>query len=460
MPRLTALDFAMFALESRDRPVHVGPLVILKPKSRASPGFADRLLEQMLRRPVGAPFHYRLRTAGLEVPRLEVDPDADLAKHVHRLTLRAPGTDKALLAKVCELHEERLDRSRMLWELWIIDGLRDGRVAIYAKVHHGIIDGATFIKALQHWLAKSASTRTTRAMWEGLPVATRTGKAAAARPLAQRLAKLLKGASGTMLTTASVYKLIAEQGLKSLGMGKGMPLPFTKTPRVFSAAPSAKRTFAYCTLPLAEMKALGKANDGTVNDVLLTVLDVALASYLKARGVAIAKPLVVDMPIALGGAGGRNQIAVLQFPLGAPGSGPMERFAAILAQTSELKDQIRGKSGETIMMFTALVHGIPALFERLNLGKAPLLANMVVSNPFGLAEKRYLMGAEVEAMLPISTLPPGQSLNITSTNYGEDIVIAFLAMAKAVPEIETLAAQAVKAFAKLKAESRKRGRKA
>jgi diacylglycerol O-acyltransferase / wax synthase len=459
MPKLSIVDFAMFALETRDRPMNVGPLTVLKPTPRAAAGFADRLVERMLQRKAGAPFHYRLNSSGIGLPSLEVDPNADCAKHVHRLTLRAPGSYKALFAKVCQLHGKPLDRTRMLWELYVIDGLRDGRVAVYAKVHHGIIDGASFMKAMLRWLAPTPAQRTVRALWEELPdSAARARRPAPATPLASRLSGLVGDAAGSLRTTGSLYKLVAEQCLKSLGMGKGLPLPFMGTPRVLNAVPTAHRVFAYCNLPLADMKAFGKAHGATVNDVLLAVLDIALAEYLKARGVKADRPVVADMPVALAGTGGGNEITILQIPLGAPGSDPMARLAAICAQTREMKEQIRGKPGETFMLFSALVHGLPALFEALKLNDAPLLANMVISNPYGITEKRYLMGAEVELSLPVSVVAPGQTLNITAVTSANGLDVAFIGIKEGVPEIESLAAQTVKAFATLKAAGTKRGK--
>jgi diacylglycerol O-acyltransferase len=457
MPKLSVVDFAMFALETPERPFQVGPLTVLKPTPRAVPGFADRLVERMLQRKVGAPFHYRLNTSGIGLPSLEVDPDTDPASHVHRITLRAPGSDKALFARVCQLHAKRLDRSRMLWELYVIDGLRDGRVAVYAKVHHGIIDGTAFMKAMLRWLAPSPAQRTVRALWEELPdSAALAHRSASATPLAGRLSKLLGEAAGSVRTTGSVYKLVAEQCLKSLGLGKGLPLPFAGTPRVLHAAPSSHRVFAYCNLPLTEMKAFGKSHGATVNDVLLAVLDIALADYLEAQGVKADKPIVADMPVALAGTKGGNQITILQVPLGAPGSGPMARLAAICAQTREMKEQVRGKTGETFMLYSALVHGLPALFEALKLNEAPVLANMVISNPYGITERRYLMGAEVELSLPVSVVAPGQTLNITAVTTANGLDIAFIGIKEGVPGIASLAAKTVKAFATLKAAATRR----
>ena len=111
------------------------------------------------------------------------------------------------------------------------------------------------------------------------------------------------------------------------------------------------------------------------------------------------------------------------------------------------------------MLHSVITHGLPSLFEGLGLRDAPLLANMVVSNPFGFTEKRYMMGAEIGLALPVSVVAPGQVLNITAVNYVDRYQIAFLAIAEAVPDIGVLAKYTEEAFATLAASLRGKGRK-
>jgi diacylglycerol O-acyltransferase len=386
------------------------------------------------------------------------DPAFDLAQHVHRITLRKPGTLHALLAKVCELHPQRLDRSRPLWEFYLIDGLEGGRVALYAKMHHGIVDGAGFVKIILRWLSASPKDRVVRAMWEGVEGATAVRREQDS--LARRVGKLLRMGAGTARTALSFSQLLWHQGMTTLGADKGVPLPFVTTSDALKAAPSARRSFAHCTLPLGQVKALGKTRDATVNDMLLTVLDIALIRYLKRKHAAPAKPLVADMPVALGAGGsGGNRIAMVQLPLGAPDLDPVERLEAIAARTRAVKGQLHGGAGDAAMLHSILTHGLPSLWEALRLQDAPLLANLVVSNPFGFADKRYLMGAEVDLVLPISVVAPGQVLNITAVNYVDRYQIAFLAIAEAVPDIGLLATYTEEAFATLATSLGGNGRK-
>jgi hypothetical protein len=151
---------------------------------------------------------------------------------------------------------------------------------------------------------------------------------------------------------------------------------------------------------------------------------------------------------------------MVQIPLGAPGLDPAERLDAIKAKTQAVKGQLHGGAGDAAMLHSIITHGLPSVFEGLGLHDTPLLANLVVSNPFGFADKRYLMGAEVELVLPISVVAPGQVLNITAVNYEDRYQIAFLAIAEGVPDIGLLATYTEEAFATLAARLTGGGRRA
>ena len=445
MPTLSAMDLAMFMLESPERPFNIGPLVLLRPSKAAAPAaFADKLRDKLLKRPPGPPFNVQLKMSLLKAPAVEPMARPELKRHVHRLTLDGASMPQ-LLEKVCELHEPLLDRSGLLWQFWIIDGLADGRVALYGKVHHGIIDGRTFVKAVTQWLSTDAKDRSVRAMWDGVERSSGSG-----RQRTGLLQQLMKGGAlltGTLRSGVDMAGLLAEQGLRSAGLRKGLPLPFLKVPGVFEGKLSAKRSFAWCTLPLAPMKALGKPHGATVNDLLLTVLDMAMHGYLAERGQAITEPLVADMPVALAaGAKGSNQIAVLQFPLGAGDATVLQRLQKIRAETGQLKQSLGQRGSDTVMLYTTLVHALPILVERVAAKAAPMHSNLLVSNPFGLEGQRWLMGAAVELALPVSVVAAGHKLNVTAVSLGERLQLGFLAMPDAVPQIERLARLAEQAF--------------
>ena len=452
---MSVLDMAFFMLETRERMSNVGPLAILRPPAgtRSAKAFADRLMKQMKARPVGAPFNLRYRPAGLQgLPCLETVAEVDLDAHCHRVTLPAPGTDAQLFEAVCRLHEARLDRSRPPWAFYIFDGLEGGRIALYAKVHHGIIDGRGFVELCTRWFNTDPADRSARALWEGPP--QRPAREAGMRSGID-VAALTARAAAAAKSAVSLYLALLRQTLASTKLSPGMPLPFVATPDALQARPSVRRTLGYCVLPLARMKAFGKAHEASVNDVLLTVLDMALNRYLLEHGRgADAPPLVVDMPVALpkkeGGSGG-NSIAVLQFAMGAAAASPLERLAQIRARTAEVKSHVKRTDATALVTYTAAVHGVPALMEALNFKRGPKLANMMISNPFGLPERRYSAGAEIEMALPLPVLAPGQSLNVTAATYDQGLQLAFLGLAAQVPDIQRLADLTVSAFEELAA---------
>ncbi|MGL6108493.1 MAG: wax ester/triacylglycerol synthase domain-containing protein, partial [Rubrivivax sp.] len=411
--------------------------------------FADKLHAKLLKRPPGAPFNYRLNLALGSLPSVEPMPDVDLEAHVHRLSLN-DASEKELLKKVCSLHESLLDRSGLLWQFYVIDGLADGRVALYGKVHHGIIDGKTFVKAMTQWMSDDPKDKDVRAMWDGV---ARPGARDPQRlGLVQRLMAASGQATGALQTAAGLYAMLAEQGLRSAGLGDGLPLPYLKVSSDFDGPLSAKRSYAYCSLPLAEIRAIGKAQGATVNDLLLTVLDMALHRHLGKQRASPQSPLLADMPVALSsGAKGGNQIAVLQVPLGGADASPAERLAAIRAETGRVKASMKKRSSGALMLYSTLVHALPLLIERVSTKAAPRIANLMVSNPFGFEGRQYLMGAAVELALPLSVLAAGYKLNVTAVTVGDRLQIGFLAMPKAVPDIDKLARATERAFDEMKA---------
>jgi diacylglycerol O-acyltransferase / wax synthase len=452
MPKLSAIDLAFFLLETNARPMNIGSLTVLAPPAGARRTYTDTVLRSILRRPVGAPFNHRLKRGPLAfLPQLELDTSIDSAAQVHRIGLRRGAGLQDLFDKVCELHVQRLPRDEPLWRTYLFDGLKRNRVAIYFKTHHGIIDGIGFIKALTSSVTVSSRQRRPRAIWEGIPGATEARRKD--RALGEMLATALGDLRGAARTANDLARLLLQETLRSAGLGRGLALPFASTPAAFKAQPSSGRTLGHCALPLPRLRALGHAHGATVNDVLLAVLDIAMHRYLETRGEIADKPLVADMPVALSKAGSTgNQITILQVPLGGPAHRPADRLAAIVRETQAVKEQVRSLSAESLIAYSILVHAAASAIESLHLGQLPMLANAVISNPYGVTERRYFMGAKVELVLPVSVVAHHQTLNITATTYVDELHITCIAVREALPDIQKLADAAVTALAELEAD--------
>jgi WS/DGAT/MGAT family acyltransferase len=453
------VDQAFFLLETPERPMNAGALLLLRPPQGSQGArFVDRLLAGMLECPVGPPFNYRLKP-GLVRPllTLEEDEHADARSRVHRHSLPRRSNLETLFAHICRIHVKLLPRDELLWQMHVFTGLPDGRVALYFKTHHGIIDGIGFIRIFTGILSSAGSHKRARAIWEGMlavppPEGQEKHQAAATRTL-------LDLASDARLVANDLARLTWHLGLRGLGIGSGLAAPFVNTPNVLKAPPSANRVLAHCKLSLASAQRVAKRGGAKVNDVMLATIDMAMNRYLEERGSPPDAPLVADVPVALhdhGGAG--NRITILQVPMGVPGSKPRERLRRIVQETQQMKREVRALSGGSLMVYSILEHSLASTIESLHLGELPMLANVVISNPAGFKERVRFNGAEVELALPISVVGAHQVLNVTVTTYAEDLHVTFIALKEAVPDLGRMAGYTVEALAQLERDVA-RGRK-
>jgi WS/DGAT/MGAT family acyltransferase len=452
MPRLSPVDQAFFLLETPERPMNVGALLVLPPPARARTRFADRLVARMLDCPVGPPFNYRLKPGPFK-PLLALDEDGqvDARKQVHRHALPRGSDLQALFKRICEIHVKLLPRDEPLWQMHVFTGLPDGRVALYFKTHHGLIDGIGFIRIVTHLMSTSAGRGKARAIWEGMlavPPAAGAGK-----HRATGTAELVQFAEEARQTANDMARLMWHQGLRGTGLGIGLAAPFVTTPNVLKAAPSANRVLAHVKVPLQRARDIARLSGAKINDVMLAALDVAMNRYLEERGTPPDSALVADIPVALqdhGGAG--NRITILQVPLGRPESTPVERLQQIMAETQEMKHEVRALSGGALMLYSIVQHSLASTIESLRLGELPMLANLVVSNPAGLEKRVYFNGVPVELALPISVVAHHQVLNVTVTTYVEDLHVTFIALREAIPDLERLAGYTAEAVDQLAAD--------
>jgi diacylglycerol O-acyltransferase len=456
MTMLSPVDMAFFLLETEQRPMNIGALILLVPPKSSRGRYADRLVRAMLKVPVGPPFNYRFRkssTTGL--PSLEPAPTS-AAEQVFRHRV-APGDDLAQLFKrICQIHVEPLDRDQPLWEAHVFEGLPQGRVALYFKTHHGLIDGIGFIKIVLGIVSHSPRSRTPQAIWRGLPGATPGG----ARHSQGTVSRLAGYAQEARHTANDMLRLMWHQGLRDLGLGRGLAAPFVTTPDVLKTEPTAHRILAHCTVRLPRVRKIADRQGAKINDVMLAILDAAMNRYLAERGTPPDRPLVADVPVALEDHGGTgNRITILQVPMGKPGAGPAERLQDVVRETREMKGELRSISGNTLMLYSIVQHSIASAIESLGLGALPMLANTVISNPAGLEERAYFNGAAVELALPVSVVAHHQVLNITVTTYVDELHLTFIALREAIPDLPKLADYTVAALDALERDTLRPGRR-
>ncbi len=441
MARLSLLDATFLLVDSEVSPKHVGALQVYELPKRAGADFPARIYQRLRGMPPTAPFDKKLKMRRLGLPEWVDEEEIDWDYHLRQIALPAPGSQAQLCEVVAELHTRPLDRDRPLWRVCVIEGLEQRRFAVYVKIHHAYGDGMTIGHWLNHWLGKSARARLKRALWSPPAVAQPAEKPGDGLPV-------------TLIP--ELYKLVARQVSNALGWsdGRRTAVPFTAPRTPFNTQVTPDRAFATVDLDLAAMRAIGRAHDATVNDVLLTVTDIALHRYLSEHGHNADRPLVAQMPISLrrddGGSGG-NQVtmALVELASGRTRS-PLRRLQRIHAACRDVKNEYKAISAEASTLYIAVLELVAQAGETLHLtDRIPALGNVLVSNIPGPHAAAYLHGARLVGAYPVSTFAPGLVLNLTVYSYAGQLHCGLLGAKDAIPDLDRLALLMAGAFEEL-----------
>ncbi|OBF99384.1 wax ester/triacylglycerol synthase family O-acyltransferase [Mycolicibacter sinensis] len=449
------LDLSFLLLEKPNRPFHMAAMVIVeKPKGQETT-FGPRLFDAYRHSEAVAPFNHKLRWLGTDVATWEtVEPD--MRAHVWRINLPAPGTMAQFYEMVSFLNVGLLDRSRPLWECYIIDGLEHNRLAIMIKVHHALIDGEGGLRVMRNFLSDSRHDQRLLAPWMEPENSAKPRRIRPDVSQTERLRTMMRGLTKLPGHLAGIATDVLDFGEQSLNLKPRMAsMPFTARRTQFNnTAKSASRGYADTGLPLDDVKAVATATNTSLNDVVMTIIDEALHHYLRELRTPAKAPLVAFMPMSLrdesGGAGG-NQVSAELIALGPPQASIVERLRQINAMTKKAKDKGRHMQTTSRQVYALVLAGSMAMADAVpGLGNAPS-ANLVISNMKGPAEQLYLAGAPVVAFLGLPILPPGAGLNITFASMNKALTIAIGAAPEAVREPLRLARLIDEAFQRLQA---------
>lgn len=441
---LSGLDAVFLYLEAAGTPMHVGSLMRLASPRQRGFDLHQRLIEHVAARiERAAPLRRVLQAAPLDLghPLWLDQPSVDLRRHILRRRLRRPGGEKQLLDLVARLHAEPLPRERPLWQFVVIEGLHDGSLALYAKIHHALLDGQGGV-ALARVLLDSAPTR------ERAPSAARS-KTASDKPGQRALADAalragIRQFSRLLRAVPETARMVAGQVREPAGLLQRLRRGLSLAPRtVLNRQIGAARAMAFLRLDLARLKALAKGHGVSLNDVLLALCAGGLREYLAQRQALPKASLIAAMPVSLraaGDAGIDNQVSMLPCPLHTDIADPLERLRAIAASTAAFKQQVGALRGLLPTDFPGLAApiwatGLSRLWGRARLAeRLPLLANLVISNVPGPPQPLYVAGARLEAYYPLSIVTHGLGLNITAQSYAGHLDIGFTACRAAVPD--------------------------
>lgn len=487
MKQLNSLDQQFLAVENATHTGHVGGLYLLDSAGGAPVSLAGLRELVAARLHLLAPLRRRLVEVPLRFdrPYWVEDEAVDVDLHVRLHAVAAPGGDEQLAALVAALHARALDRARPLWELHLIDGLADGRQAVYGKVHHAVVDGVSASALLGALLdrdpdapAAPADTFTPRRgltprrrhlVGRGLANAiahpTRSLKAMPRLlPHLDRLPGVERvPGSGTVASLAARVPGWPPGRQTDVDAPKRTRLPVPPTP--FNAPISSERTLAFGSVPVAEVRALRSAFGCSDNDVVLELCASLLRRWLTAHEVLPPQPLVIGVPVSLRApraaegvnrAGG-NRISLMIAPLPTHLADPAERISVISAALLLAKRERNGMPDTWLNDLTDLLPPalmgvtVRSLGRVLHAGRRHPV-NLVISNVPGPHVPLYLAGARMVAHYPLSAVSDALGgLNITVVGHDGDLDFGFVACPKLVPDIAALAAGLPIALAELKA---------
>ena len=458
MSKLSLLDLGFFIAESQASPKHVAGLLICKRPAQSGAAFAKKLYQEFLTHTdIKAPFNRVIDFSLSAMPSWKEAPAVDLSQHVfyHKLA-RGENDRDALYAFVAQLHMPMLERSRPLWEIHVIDGLADGRFALYQKIHHAYADGVTMARWTANGLSETADDLELRPVWTQKHGGHGVKRKKAAQELMQSAWKEL---GGTTLRFLGIGRLAAMLLLESVRLTKNaIALPFVssaKTP--LTGQVTAGRQFTTAGVAMERVTRIRERTRSTVNHVALTCLDGALRHYLKDQGVELKRPITIQMPVNLRQEGEKtagNKIGIIQVELSAPTDDPYVRLRNIGFSLRNVRTMIDSVAPEAIESYTIITGLVAQIAEMLKLSnQMPPMGNTLVSNVPGPKEHLYIRGARMEEMHPISTLPPSNLLNITLFSYAGDLFFGLIATDE-LPNLERLADYVTEAFAELESSVR------
>ncbi len=459
MERLSGLDASFLYFETSQMHMHVSIVAILDPRD-APGGFsfdkvqdliASRLhlLPPFRRRPVPVPFD-------LHHPLWVEDPDFDIIHHVRRITCPAPGGRKELAAICGRITSTPLARSRPLWEVWVIEGLKRGRVAILTKVHHCAVDGASGAELMVHLFSIDRETPTAAAPvhvpGEKIPTDTELVKHA----VVERARTTLEWVGLARRTVRAVRSVARLRRTPDADVGA---TPLTAPRTRFNGAITAHRSVAFTRVPLAEVKAVRKALGATVNDVVLAICGGALRRYLDEKGELPREPLVAVCPISVRETGSprpsNNKVSGMFTSLATDVADPIERLRVIQRVTRGAKVEHNAIGADMLQNWAEFAApttlALAARFyTRMKLAdRHRPIHNLVISNVPGPPVPLYLAGAELVAAYPMGPVFEGAGLNVTVLSYQGSVDFGFNAASNAVPDLWGLADCVQGAFAEL-----------
>jgi diacylglycerol O-acyltransferase / wax synthase len=436
MELMMPTDSVFLLGESREHPMHVGGLQLYEPPAGAGQGFVrefyDHLVAQQdfqptfLKRP--ATFFGRIANLAWSY-----DKDLDIDYHVRRSALPSPGRVRDLLELTSLWHSSLLDRHRPLWEAYVIEGLKDGRFAVYTKMHHSLIDGVSALKLMQRAMSNDPDDSEIRAPWS---LRKPKRKSRPSSPLSS-----LRRTAGSVAALAPSAVTLARAAL----FEQQLTLPFGAPRTMLNVKIGGARRCAAQSWSVDRIKNVKQAAGVTLNDVVLTMCSGALRYYLLEQNALPDTPLVAMVPVSLrkpdeADAGG-NLVGAILCNLATDTEDAAKRLEIVSESMRNNKKVFCQLPRFQALALSAMNMGSLALAAVPGwVSSTPPPFNLVISNVPGPHEQMYYGGARLDGSYPLSAILDGQALNITLVSNAENLDFGLTGCRRSVPHLQRLLA--------------------
>ncbi|MBW3661795.1 MAG: wax ester/triacylglycerol synthase family O-acyltransferase [Actinobacteria bacterium] len=453
---MSVSDAGWLLIEERERPMHVGGLMLFQLPDDAPPDLVRRVVRSAREHDeVRPPFDHKLaRPYGLAGLYHWVEDEVELDYHFRHLALPEPGRIRELLSLVSVLHANLLDRHRPLWEMYLFENIEGGRVGVYTKIHHAMLDGVAAIRQVLASFTPDADSRDLPPPW-ATPVGGQTTAGAMDggwSPLGQA-ASLVRQVTDGITSTVTVARAITEQLVRAQRDAAEVA-PFQAPPSMLNAKLTPARRFVAQSYDLERIRGVSKTLGATINDVVMAMCAGALRRYLATHDALPDKPLIALVPVSFrrDDSASGNAISLVPANLATHIEDPEARLDLIRSSMDRAKARLRDMSPTELIEYGLLMTA-PILIGQLTglAGRIRPTYNLVISNVPGPDQPLYWNGVPMTGMYPLSLLTDGQAINITQTSYAGSMEFGVTADRRALPSIQRLIDHLEEALVELEA---------
>ena len=443
LDRLSPIDAGFLAQEGPNTHMHIGGVVLLED---GGPGYEEFLAHIRSRLHLVPRYRQKLAEPPLETgrPVWIDDTNFNLEYHVRHSALPEPGDREALWRLTSRIFSQALDRSKPLWELWLVEGLETGEAAIISKSHHSLVDGVSGVDLATVLFDVSPETKdlSPDEPWVPSPAPTPAQLAAKGfEGLIRRALEVGSGVAGLVSDPGGVVQRASEVGEGLSDVLRTFMTPPPETP--FNVTPGPHRRFAVVDAELAELKEIKDAFGGTVNDVVLTVVGGGLAHFMRQRGMdTTGMELRACVPVSVRTEATKdsmgNEITIMMAPLPVDEGDPVARLRRVSAEMDDLKASKQAVGAQAIASMQDFAP--PTIFAQASrLNFSGRMYNLLVTNVPGPQMPLYVVGHRMNRVYPIPFLAGDRALAIAIMSYDGGMNFGLLGDFDAMPDLDVVA---------------------